>query len=293
MMAQRERLTPIARTQQMGRAMRNFKDKICIVTGAASGIGAACAKALSAVGAYVVMIDVRADMLEITQQEITAAGGKGESHIVDVSDRDAMFALADQVKQNHGGADLVLNNAGVAHGAPVAEITMDNFNWVMDIDFWGVVHGTQAFLPHMLERGSGHIANVSSIFGLIGVPSQSAYNAAKYGVLGFTEALRHEMDGKDIGVTCIHPGGINTNIVRHARIAQGPDAEAQREEAIVKFQQLTRTQPDGAARIILKGIARILIGPDAVLVDIIRRLFPASYLRFLPFLKEVGREEEA
>ena len=167
----------------------------------------------------------------------------------------------------------------------------------MDIDFWGVVHGTQAFLPHMLERGSGHIANVSSIFGLIGVPSQSAYNAAKYGVLGFTEALRHEMDGKDIGVTCIHPGGINTNIVRHARIAQGPDAEAQREEAIVKFQQLTRTQPDGAARIILKGIrknkARILIGPDAVLVDIIRRLFPASYLRFLPFLKEVGREEEA
>jgi short-subunit dehydrogenase len=149
----------------------------------------------------------------------------------------------------------------------------------------------------MLERGSGHIANVSSIFGLIGVPSQSAYNAAKYGVLGFTEALRHEMDGKDIGVTCIHPGGINTNIVRHARIAQGPDAEAQREEAIVKFQQLTRTQPDGAARIILKGIrknkARILIGPDAVLVDIIRRLFPASYLRFLPFLKEVGREEEA
>lgn len=277
--------------------MQNFKDKVCVVTGAASGIGAACAKALAAEGAYVVMTDIRSDMIDITLQEITQAGGKGEIHIVDVSDRDAMFALADHVEKQHGGADVILNNAGVAHSAPVAEMTMDNFNWVMDIDFWGVVHGTQAFLPHMIARKSGHIANVSSIFGLIGVPSQSAYNAAKYGVLGFTEALRHEMDGKNIGVSTICPGGINTNIVRHARLAQGPNAEAEREEAIVKFQQLTRTQPDQAAQIILTGIRknkpRILIGPDARLVDIIRRIFPNRYLNFLPFLKDVGREDDA
>ena len=277
--------------------MKNFKDKFCVVTGAASGIGAACAKALAAEGAYVVMTDVRSDMIEITMQEITEAGGKGETHIIDVSDRDAMFALADQVEKQHGGADVILNNAGVAHGAPVAEMTMDNFNWVMDIDFWGVVYGTQAFLPHMMARKTGYIANVSSIFGLIGVPSQSAYNAAKFGVLGFTEALRHEMADENIGVSTICPGGINTNIVRHARLAQGPNAEAEREEAIVQFQQLTRTQPDQAAQIILNGMRknkpRILIGPDARLVDIIRRIFPDRYLNFLPFLKNVGRDNDA
>jgi len=176
-------------------------------------------------------------------------------------------------------------------------MTMDNFQWVMDIDFWGVVHGTQAFLPHMLKRGSGHIANVSSIFGLIGVPSQSAYNAAKFAVLGFTEALRHEMkEHKDIGVTCIHPGGINTNIVRHARFQQGPDADGEREEAIQRFQKLTITQPAGAAKAILKGIrknkARVLIGPDAVIVDWARRLFPTHYMRVLPILGDIGKKDE-
>ncbi len=277
--------------------MKNFKDKICVVTGAGSGIGAACAQALAAEGAYVVMTDIRSDMLEAAHKAIVEAGGRGETHIVDVSDRDAMFALADKVEKAHGGADLILNNAGVAHSAPVAEMTMDNFNWVMDIDFWGVVHGTQAFLPHFMKRGSGHVANVSSVFGLIGVPSQSAYNAAKYGVLGFTEALRHEMVEHNIGVTVIHPGGINTNIVRHARISQGPNAEAEHEEAIIKFQDLTMTQPDKAAQIILKAIrkkkARVLVGPDAYFIDFVRRIAPVKYLSMLPFLKDVGKKQDA
>jgi NADP-dependent 3-hydroxy acid dehydrogenase YdfG len=277
--------------------MRNFNGKVCVVTGAASGIGAACAKALAAEGAQLVLTDIRTDMLDACVQEIIQAGGKAEAHIVDVSDRDAMFALADKVEKAHGGADLILNNAGVAHGATVAEMTIDNFNWIMDIDFWGVVHGTQAFLPHFIARNRGHVANVSSIFGLIGVPTQSAYNAAKYGVLGFTEALRHEMAEHNIGVTCIHPGGVNTNIVRHARMSQGPDAEKEQQEAIVNFEQLTMTQPDKAAQIILKGIrknkARVLVGPDAVLVDIVRRLAPTRYLTFLPFLKNIGKKEDA
>ena len=277
--------------------MRNFNGKVCVVTGAASGIGAACAKALAAEGAQLVLTDIRTDMLDACVQEIIQAGGKAEAHIVDVSDRDAMFALADKVEKAHGGADLILNNAGVAHGATVAEMTIDNFNWIMDIDFWGVVHGTQAFLLHFIARNRGHVANVSSIFGLIGVPTQSAYNAAKYGVLGFTEALRHEMAEHNIGVTCIHPGGVNTNIVRHARMSQGPDAEKEQQEAIVNFEQLTMTQPDKAAQIILKGIrknkARVLVGPDAVLVDIVRRLAPTRYLAFLPFLKNIGKKEDA
>jgi len=277
--------------------MKDFKNKICVVTGAGSGIGAACAQALAAEGAYVVMTDIRSNMLETVHKKIVEAGGRGETHIVDVSDRDAMFALADKVDKAHGGADLILNNAGVAHSATVAEMTMDNFNWIMDIDFWGVVYGTQAFLPHFLKRGSGHVANVSSIFGLIGVPTQSAYNAAKYGVLGFSEALRHEMVEHNVGVTAIHPGGINTNIVRHARMSQGPNAEAEHEQAIIKFQELTMTQPDKAAQIILKAIrknkARVLVGPDAVFVDFIRRLAPVKYLSLLPFLKNVGKKEDA
>lgn len=277
--------------------MRQLKNKVCVITGASSGIGAACAKAMAAQGAIVIGCDLRLDMLETVAEEINQSGGRMEAYQVDVSDRDGVFALADKIEKDHGGADVVLNNAGVAHSAPVEEMTMDNFQWVMDIDFWGVVHGTQAFLPHMLKRGSGHIANVSSIFGLIGVPNQSAYNAAKFAVLGFTEALRHEMkEHKDIGVTCIHPGGINTNIVRHARFQQGPDADGEREEAIQRFQKLTITQPAGAAKAILKGIrknkARVLIGPDAVIVDWARRLFPTHYMRVLPILGDIGKKDE-
>jgi len=275
--------------------MRQFKDKICVITGAASGIGAACARAMAADGALVIGTDLRQDMLAETKAAVEKQGGRMETFMVDVADRDAMFDLAATVEKNHGAADLILNNAGVAFGATVEEMPLDDFKWLMDINFWGVVNGTQAFLPHFRAKGSGHVANVSSIFGLIGVPTQSAYNAAKFGVLGFTEALRHEMRDSNIGVSTIHPGGINTNIVRHARFQQGPDAETEREEAIERFAQLTRTQPDGAAKVIMKGIsknkARILIGPDAHVVDWIRRLFPANYLRLLPMM-DIGRDRD-
>lgn len=275
--------------------MRQFKDKICVITGAASGIGAACALAMAADGALVIGTDLRQDMLAETKAAVEKQGGRMETFMVDVADRDAMFDLAATVEKNHGAADLILNNAGVAFGATVEEMPLDDFKWLMDINFWGVVNGTQAFLPHFRAKGCGHVANVSSIFGLIGVPTQSAYNAAKFGVLGFTEALRHEMRDGNIGVSTIHPGGINTNIVRHARFQQGPDAETEREEAIERFAQLTRTQPDGAAKVIMKGIrknkARILIGPDAHVVDWIRRLFPANYLRLLPMM-DIGRDRD-
>ena len=275
--------------------MRQFKDKICVITGAASGIGAACAHSMAREGALVIGTDLRQDMLADTKAAIEADGGHMENFMVDVADRDAMFDLAATVEKQFGPADLILNNAGVAFGAPVAEMQIDDFKWLMDINFWGVVNGTQAFLPHMIAKGSGHVANISSIFGLISVPTQSAYNAAKYGVLGFTDALRHEMRGTGIGVSTIHPGGINTNIVRHARIQQGPDAEAEHEEAIERFAQFTMTQPDGAAKTIMKGIrrnkARILIGPDAHFVDWVKRVFPSHYLRLLPMM-DLGRDAD-
>ena len=275
--------------------MRHFKEKICVITGAGSGIGAACAQAMAREGALIIGTDLRQDMLAETKARIEAAGGAMENFMVDVADRDAMFDLAATVEKQYGPADLILNNAGVACGGPVNEMQIDDFKWLMDINFWGVVHGTQAFLPHFISKGSGHVANISSIFGLISVPTQSAYNAAKYGVLGFTDALRHEMRGTDINVSTIHPGGINTNIVRHARIQQGPDAEAEHEEAIERFAQFTMTQPDGAAKVIMKGIrknkARILIGPDAHFVDWVKRIFPSHYLRLLPML-DIGRDTD-
>ena len=275
--------------------MRQFKDKICVITGAASGIGAACAHAMASQGAVIVGTDLRADMLAETKASVEAEGGKMHTYLVDVADRDAMFDLAAEVEKHHGGADLILNNAGVAFGASVAEMQLDDLKWLMDVNFWGVVNGTQAFLPHLIKKNSGHVANVSSIFGLISVPTQSGYNAAKYAVLGFTDALRHEMRGTDIGVSTIHPGGINTNIVRHARLPQGPEAEIEREEAIERFAQFTMTQPDGAAKVIIKGVkknkARILIGPDAHVVDWIKRLFPSHYLRLLPMM-DLGRDRD-
>ncbi len=267
--------------------MKNFKDKVCVITGAASGIGRALAMRLGDEGARLVICDIRSDMLAETKKLITQKGGQAETHIVDVSDRDAVFALAAHVDDQFGGADLVVNNAGVAQIAAIHDLSLDDFKWVMDINFWGVVHGTQAFLPQMRRRDTGHIANVSSIFGLISVPRQAAYNSAKFAVLGFTDAVRHDLQNTNINTTCIHPGGINTNIVRHARFLQSADMEREREEAITSFAKITMTEPDKAARIILNAIrkrkVRVRVGADAILVDIARRLFPVHYLRFIPF----------
>lgn len=273
--------------------MDSFQNKICVVTGAASGIGRATAQLLGTHGAIVIATDVNSAGLKETASLIKEAGGQCETHLVDVADRDAVFALAEKVEKKHGAADLVLNNAGVAQIASVPDLTMDDFQFVMDIDFWGVVHGTQAFLPAMIEHNSGHIANVSSIFGLIGVPRQAAYNSAKFAVLGFTEALRQDLRESDVNVSCIHPGGIDTNIVRNARFLQGPDLETRKREAADSFSAMVQTTPARAAEVILEGVrkkkARILIGRDARFVDRIRRLFPGSYERFLPF--EGGLED--
>ena len=268
--------------------MQFYDQKVCVVTGAASGIGRASALALASFGAKTVITDLRKDMLDETIQLIKDAGGVAEAHILDVAERDGVYDLAAHVEKTHGGADFVLNNAGVAMVAHVDELGIDDFNWLMDIDFWGVVYGTQAFLPQMRTKNTrARIANVSSVFGLFCVTEQAAYNAAKFAVLGFTDAVRHDLANTNIKVTTIHPGGINTNIVRHARVGQAPDAETRRQEAIVKFEKFTMTQPEKAARIILKGVAkgkpRILVGPDAVYMDIIRRLFPSNYLRLMPF----------
>lgn len=257
--------------------MKDLNNKVAVVTGAGSGIGRSLARALAARGCRLALSDVNEAGLAETAAELKDKDVR--TYRLDVSDRDAIYAHAEEVARDFGQVNLVINNAGVALSATVREMTDDDFKWVMDIDFWGVAHGTRAFLPHLIASGDGHVVNISSVFGLIGVPKQSAYNAAKFAVRGFTESLRQEMklEGQPVSVSCVHPGGIRTNIANSARMGKSENGEAQRKG----FDKLAMTTPDKAADIILKGIlrdeSRILVGPDAWGIDAINRLLGSAY----------------
>ena len=258
--------------------MRSYDGRTCVVTGAGSGIGRALAVELAGRGARLALSDVDVASAEETAASCRSLGADARSYRLDVADRAAVFAHAEQVVAELGSVDLVVNNAGVALHGLVAELRDEDFRWVMDIDFWGVVHGTQAFLPHLVAS-RGQVANVSSVFGLIAVPKQSAYNAAKFAVRGFTEALRQEMELGEtgVGVSCIHPGGVRTAIAKRARAAASED----KAEMTATFDKLARTSPPRAARTILKGLerdrARILVGPDAWFIAGLPRLLGAHY----------------
>ncbi|MDQ6525351.1 SDR family NAD(P)-dependent oxidoreductase [Nocardioides sp. LHD-245] len=262
--------------------MKDFRDKVAAVTGAGSGIGRALALQLAAEGARVAISDWDATGLAETAALLEEAGATPHSTVLDVRDRAAVHAWADAVADRLGGVNLVVNNAGITIFGTVEESPYEDIEKVIDVDFWGVVHGTKAFLPHLIASGDGHVVNVSSVFGLFGVPTQSSYNAAKFAVRGFTEALRQEMlvDGHPVGVTCVHPGGIRTNIVNNATASNAADISG---IARVFEERLTRTSPETAARTILRGVRarrpKVLIGADAVAVDLVVRVLGAAYQR--------------
>lgn len=272
--------------------MQSLAGKVAVVTGAGSGIGRALAELLANEGCRLALADIDAGNLETTATSLRQRGVQLSSHALDVADRAAVYAFADEVLSAHGSVQLIINNAGVTVSQTVAELRYDDFEWLMGINFWGVVHGTKAFLPHLLKNNEGHIVNVSSIFGIVGVPTQSAYNASKFAVRGFTEALRQELSGSGVAVSCVHPGGIRTNIARSARFYQGPDGKQDANRAAARFDKLARTSPEQAAREILDGIKsarpRILIGGDARLLDWIQRIFPTSYPKLLAKLLQKG-----
>lgn len=258
-----------------------------MITGAGSGIGRGLALALAAEGAHLALSDIDEDRLIETRALVESSGVKVSIERVDVADRDAMFAHAEHVVANHGKVNLVFNNAGVTVGSDIADLTHEDFEWLMGINFWGVVNGTQAFLPHLKASGEGHVINISSVFGLIAVPSQGAYHAAKFAVRGFTECLREELEVEraPVSATCVHPGGIKTNIARDARMpSAGPD-DPTPEEVHEQFTRIARTTPERAAEIILRGVRRnkrrVLIGPEAYLIDWVQRLFPTGYQRVM------------
>jgi NAD(P)-dependent dehydrogenase (short-subunit alcohol dehydrogenase family) len=268
--------------------MRDFKSRVAAITGAGSGIGRALANALVRQGAHVALSDVDDTGLAETVAQCEGFGVKITAAHVDVADRDAVYAWADGVVADHDRVNLIINNAGVALGATVESMSYEDFEWLMNINFWGVVYGTKAFLPHLKQSGEGHVVNLSSVFGLISVPSQSAYNAAKFAVRGFTDTLRMELEIEDtnVSVTTVHPGGIKTNIARNARLDPSiGDIAGNPEKAAQNFERAFITSPEKAAEQILTAVRRerrrALIGPDAKAIDLVSRLPAGIYQSIL------------
>jgi short-subunit dehydrogenase len=265
--------------------MRKFDGRVVAITGAGSGIGRALAVEFASQGAHLALSDIDEVGLAETVARCEGRGVKVTSQRVDVSSREAMFWWADQVVAEHGKVNVIVNNAGVAVAANIDTVSYEDFEWLMGINFWGVVHGTKAFLPHVKASGDGHVVNISSVFGLISVPSQGTYNSAKFAVRGFTDALRMELDMAKCGVsaTTIHPGGIKTNIARNARMDDSVAAIAgSKEEAADQFDKLALTTPEKAAKAIVKAVKRnkrrATIGPDGRALDFLSRL-PAPFVQ--------------
>ncbi|PYU48609.1 MAG: acetoin dehydrogenase [Acidobacteria bacterium] len=260
--------------------MSFLSEGTAVVTGAGSGIGRALAQQLAATHSGLALADIDEAGLQQTVRSLEKKGALITTHILDVADEKAMCLFAKDVRKKHGCVTLLINNAGVALEGTFEEISLDDFRWLMNINFWGTVYGVKYFLPVLKREERAHIVNLSSVFGLIAPPGQPAYSASKFAVRGFTECLRHELEGTSVRVSCVHPGGIRTAIARRARIGAGVTRTG-REEEVARFERLFRTSPEAAATRILRGVERreprILIGSDAYKIDILQRLRPGTY----------------
>lgn len=253
---------------------------VAVITGAGSGIGRSLALRLAGRGHDLALCDIKPERLADTAREARAAGARVSEHVLDVADAAAVATLPAAVEAEHGRVSAVFNNAGVSVVGQFREVSKSDFEWLFGINFWGVVNMSRAFLPLLLREPAAHLVNVSSVFGFVGVPGQSAYCASKFAVRGFTESLRHELDGTSVRVVQVHPGGIKTNIAHDARHVASID-EATHRATADQFVQSVRTTPDQAADCILNGLdageVRIRIGADARMLDRLARLMPVRY----------------
>ncbi len=261
--------------------MRTLDGKVVVITGAGSGIGRALSLNVAAKGAVLALSDKdEVGLLETAEQARELGTGQIRTDRLDVSDRNAVHEYATAVAEDLGRVNVLVNNAGVAAHGDFEEMSEEDFAWVVDTNFWGVVHGTRAFLPHLIAGGDGHLVNISSLYGLMAMPADAAYSASKFGVRGFTEALRMELLVKrhPVQVSCVHPGGIKTAIARNARTSPSID----RQQLAELFDtRLARTTPQRAAEVIIDGVlanrARILVGADAKLLGLCVRLAGSRY----------------
>lgn len=279
--------------------MKSFAGAVAAITGAGSGIGQALAINLAKQGCHLALSDVNESALEHTRALLEPYSVTLTMHRVDVSERTAVFEWAQQVVESHGQVNLLFNNAGVALSGTVESLKIEDFEWIMNINFLGTLYGTKAFLPHLQASGAGHIVNVSSVFGLAAQPLMSGYNASKFAVRGFTEALRQDLEltNSNVSTTCVHPGGIRTNIAKSARMDESVQQVigADDSRTVAEFERTFMTSPDKAARIILKAVKanrrRILVGPDALIWDWFVRLAPSFYQRlFVAFMRWRSRK---
>lgn len=258
---------------------------VAVITGAASGIGRALAVRLAAEKiAGIAISDVNEAGLAETAAMAEQHGVPVSTHTIDVSKIEEVQRLADEAVAKHGRVTHLINNAGVGVMGNFEQLSIEDFEWLMSINFWGVIYGCKVFLPILKAQESAHILNVSSVFGFIAPEEQTAYCASKFAVRGFTESLRHELAGTNVTVSAIHPGGIKTNIARNSRVGKDTPEEWKQQGAKF-FDKVARTSPETAAEVIVKGIKdrdpRILIGQDAYAISTISRLFPKRYLRLI------------
>jgi len=262
----------------------NLHNEVAVLTGAASGIGRATALALAQRGCHLALADIDAAGLAETAAAAAAHGVTVSQHVLDVASREAVAALPAAVLAVHGRVSLLINNAGVAVGGTFEQVSEADFDWLMGINFHGLVRMTRAFLPVLRQQPVARIVNISSVYGLIAPPGQTAYASAKFAVRGFSNALRHELTGSTVGVTVVHPGGVATNIARRARLpADAPPAEVQAKLALAE--KMLRLSPDSAAATLVRGIesdsARVLVGGDAKFIAVLERLMPVRYWQVL------------
>jgi NAD(P)-dependent dehydrogenase (short-subunit alcohol dehydrogenase family) len=255
--------------------MTQVANKVVAVTGAASGIGRALAQHLTRKGAHVALADVNEAGLAETVSLLDRSRVKVTTHVVDVRSRDAVYAYADEVEKQHGGADVVINNAGLTVHTSLEDATYEDFELVIGVNMWGVIYGCKAFLPVFRRRGAGHLVNISSINAMVPFLNNGPYNISKYAVLGLSETLMQELRGEPIRVTCVHPGGIRTNIVRNARGHTASDA--------AMFDKIARTSSESAAATIVSGVEKnreqVFVGLDAKALAAAKRVVPRWIVR--------------
>jgi short-subunit dehydrogenase len=260
-------------------------ESVAVITGSGSGIGRALAVRFAEEKVSGIAVsDVNEKNLNETAEMVKKFGVEVLTSIVDVSKREDFQRFSDEIIEKFGRATHLINNAGVGLIGRTEEVSIEDIEWLMSINFWGTVYGTKIFLPIFRKQDFGHIVNISSVFGFIAPPGQSAYCASKFAVRGFTEALRHELDGSNIFVSCVHPGGIRTNIAKQARKGENAPEEDKKQAPII-FDKLAQTSPEQAAETIVKGIKsknpRILIGNDALQISLFYRLFPKKYFKIM------------